>query len=53
MLVPKKQMRHKKRLQECFGDGVLMFFDALTLGLLALYKMWRMDVKLTVLAKKK
>ena len=37
-------------IQECFGDGVLMFFDALTLGLLALYKMWRMDVKLTVLA---
>ena len=24
-------------IQECFGDGVLMFFDALTLGLLALY----------------
>ena len=37
-------------IQECFGDGVLMFFDALTLGLLALYKMWRMDVRLTMLA---
>ena len=37
-------------IQECFGDGVLMFFDALTLGLLALYKMWSMDRKLTLLA---
>ena len=37
-------------IQECFGDGVLMFFDALTLGLLALYKMWTMDVRLTLLA---
>ena len=36
-------------IQECFGDGVLMFFDALTLGLLALYKMWTMDVRLTLL----
>ena len=27
-----------------------MFFDALTLGLLALYKMWTMDVRLTLLA---
>ena len=37
-------------IQECFGDGILMFFDALVLGLLALYKMWRMDFKLTLLA---
>ncbi len=37
-------------IQECFGDGVLMFFDALTLGLLALYKMWSMDHQLTLLA---
>ena len=37
-------------IQECFGDGVLMFFDALTLGLLALYKMWSMDRRLTLLA---
>ena len=37
-------------VQECFGDGILMFFDALVLGLLALYKMWRMDFKLTLLA---
>lgn len=37
-------------IQECFGDGVLMFFDAMTLGLLALYKMWNMDHQLTLLA---
>ena len=37
-------------IQECFGDDILMFFDALVLGLMALYKMWRMDYKLTLLA---
>ena len=37
-------------IQECFGDGILMFFDALVLGLMALYKMWRMDYKPTLLA---
>ena len=37
-------------IQESFGDGILMFFDALVLGLMALYKMWRMDYKLTLLA---
>ena len=37
-------------IQECFGDGILMFFDASVLGLLALFKMWRMDYKLTLLA---
>ena len=37
-------------IRECFGDGILMFFDALVLGLMALYKMWRMDYKLTLLA---
>ena len=37
-------------IQECFGDGILMFFDASVLGLLALYKMRRMDYKLTLLA---
>ena len=37
-------------IQECFGDGILMFFDALVLGLMALYKMWRMDYKLILLA---
>lgn len=34
-------------IQECFGDGVLMFCDALFLGLLAFYKMWSMDRMLT------
>ena len=36
-------------IQECFGDGLLMFFDALFLGILAFVKMWRMDVGLTLL----
>ena len=34
-------------IQECFGDGILMFFDAAVLGIMALVKMWRMDCKLT------
>ena len=37
-------------IQECFGDGILMFFDAAVLGIMALAKMWRMDCKLTLLA---
>ena len=37
-------------IQECFGDGSLMFFDAAVLGIMALDKMWRMDCKLTLLA---
>ncbi len=37
-------------IQECFGDGVLMFFDALVLGGLAFLKMLRMDLLLTGLA---
>lgn len=37
-------------IEECFGDGVLMFFDALFLGLLAVLKMWQMDHLLTGLA---
>ncbi len=36
-------------IQECFGDGMLMFFDALFLGLLGFYNMWRMDIVLTLL----
>lgn len=36
-------------IQECFGDGLLMFFDALFLGVLAFYKMWRMNIVLTLL----
>ncbi len=37
-------------IQECFGDGILMFCDALVLGLLAFFKMWRMDRALTGLS---
>ena len=37
-------------IQECFGDGVLMFCDALFLGLLAFFKMWNMDRVLTGLS---
>ncbi len=37
-------------IQECFGDGVLMFCDALFLGLLAFFKMWNMDKALTGLS---
>lgn len=37
-------------IQECFGDGVLMFCDALFLGVMAFYKMWRMDFALTGLS---
>ncbi len=35
-------------VQDCFGSGILMFFDALFLGVLAIYKMWRMDAYLTL-----
>ena len=35
-------------IQECFGDGVLMFFDALLLGGLAVFKMVRMNWLLTI-----
>ena len=37
-------------IQECFGWGVMMFFDALLLGVLAIIKMWNMDHLLTVLS---
>lgn len=37
-------------IQECFGDGVLMFCDALFLGLMAFFKMWNMDRALTGLS---
>lgn len=36
-------------VQECFGSGILMFLDALFLGVLAVIKMWHMDVTLTAL----
>ena len=34
-------------VQECFGDGALMFFDALMLGGIALIKMFNMNPRLT------
>ena len=37
-------------IQECFGDGVLMLADALLLGLLAIYKMAKMNLTLTRLS---
>ncbi|MCI5648366.1 MAG: ABC transporter ATP-binding protein/permease [Fusicatenibacter sp.] len=37
-------------IQECFGDGILMFFDALILGAMAIYKMLRMDAVMTGLS---
>ena len=37
-------------VQECYGWGIMMFFDALLMGALAVSKMWRMDPLLTVLS---
>ena len=37
-------------IQECFGSGFLMFFDALFLGALSIIKMWRMNWVMTVLS---
>ena len=37
-------------INECFGDGVLMVFDALVLGGMAIYKMFTLDIVLTLLA---
>lgn len=37
-------------VQDCFGSGILMVCDALFLGGLTVYKMWRMDILLTLLA---
>ena len=37
-------------INECFGDGVLMMFDALMLGTLAIVKMLRMSWSLTLLS---
>lgn len=35
-------------INECFGDGVLMLFDALLLGTMAIYKMAKMSLTLTL-----
>ena len=37
-------------VQECFSWGVMMLFDALLLGILAVVNMWKMDPLLTVLS---
>ena len=37
-------------VQECFGWGIMMLFDALLLGVLAIGKMWQMDALLTILS---
>ena len=37
-------------VQDCFGMGVMMFCDAMLLGVLAIYKMFCMDALLTLLA---
>ena len=37
-------------VQECFGWGVMMFFDALLLGILAIVEMFQMDPMLTLLS---
>ena len=37
-------------VQECFGWGVMMFFDAVMLGIMALSRMWKMDMGLTLLS---
>ncbi len=37
-------------VQDCYGSGLLMFFDALALGSMAVWRMWQMDPFLTGLA---
>ena len=37
-------------VQECYGWGFMMFFDALFLGILAIINMWKMDPVLTLLS---
>lgn len=37
-------------VQECYGWGVMMFFDAVLMGALAISKMWVMDPVLTLLS---
>ena len=36
-------------VQECFGWGIMMFFDAVVLGVLAIFKMLRMNYMLALL----
>lgn len=37
-------------VQDCYGWGIMMFCDAVLLGVLAVSKMWRMDATLTLLS---
>lgn len=37
-------------VQDCYGSGFLMFFDAVILGTLAIRNMWQMDPLLTLLS---
>lgn len=37
-------------INECFGDGVLMFVDAICLGGMAIFKMFKLNVLLTFLS---
>ncbi len=37
-------------VQECFGWGVMMLFDALMLGAMAIIKMWNLNRRLTLLS---
>ena len=37
-------------VQECFGWGIMMFFDAVLMCVLAVYNMWQMDHTLTILS---
>ncbi len=37
-------------VQECFGWGIMMLFDALLLGVLAIVKMWNLNSALTLLS---
>ena len=37
-------------VQECYGWGIMMFCDAVFMGILAVSKMWRMDPVMTILA---
>ena len=37
-------------IQECFGWGIMMFFDAVLMGALAVMNMWKMNHMLTILS---
>ena len=37
-------------VQDCYGSGFLMFFDALLLGTMSMLRMWAMDPVMTALA---